>query len=204
MLDLKLIRTNPELVRESLRKRGEEAPLDEVLELDNKRRAVIAEVEELKAKRNEVSEKVATLKREKKDATEIIAEMKEVSQKIKDLDEELREIESKLEDYLLRIPNIPHPSVPEGASDDDNVVVRQVGHTPSFDFEPLPHWEIGVNLGILDFERGGKVTGTRFYFLKGLGARLERALINFMLDVHTQRHGYTEVFPPFIVNKIQQ
>ncbi|NMA60696.1 MAG: serine--tRNA ligase [Firmicutes bacterium] len=201
MLDLRMIRQNPERIREALRKRGEEAPLEELLVLDEKRRSILTDVEKLKAKRNEVSDEVARRKREKEDAQELIAEMQVVSRQIKDFDEELREVDGKIQDYLLRIPNIPHESVHVGTSEDDNMEIRRWGDQTKFDFEPLPHWELGVNLDIIDFERAGKVTGSRFYFLKGAGARLERALMNFMLDLHTTEHGYREIFPPFMVNQ---
>ncbi|HHX02580.1 MAG TPA: serine--tRNA ligase [Firmicutes bacterium] len=201
MLDLRLIRQDSELIREMLRKRGEEAPLDELLELDNQRRKLISEVEQLKAKRNAVSDQVAQMKRNKQDASALIEEMKVVSQTIKDYDEQLRVIDEQLLDRQLRIPNIPHESVHVGTSADDNKEIRRWGEPRQFGHDPLPHWELGVNLDILDFDRAAKVTGARFYFLKGLGASLERALINFMLDVHTSEHGYQEVFPPFIVNK---
>ncbi|NLM25262.1 MAG: serine--tRNA ligase [Firmicutes bacterium] len=201
MLDLRYIRQNPDAIRAMLEKRGEEAPLDELLELDEQRRSLLVEVEKLKAHRNQVSEKVAQLKREKQDASEIIAEMRTVSQTIKDFDEQLRVIDEQLKDRLLRIPNIPHESVPKGDSDEDNIEVRRWGEPKDFSFEPAPHWDLGVDLDIIDFERAGKVTGSRFYFLKGLGARLERALVNFMLDLHTGEHEYSEVFPPVIINK---
>jgi seryl-tRNA synthetase len=196
-----MIRQNPDRVREALRKRGEEAPLDELLALDERRRGILTDVEKLKAQRNEVSDEVARRKREKEDAQALIDEMRVVSQKIKDFDEELREVDGKIQDYLLRIPNIPHESVHVGVSEDDNMEIRRWGDQTKFGFEPLPHWELGVNLDIIDFERAGKVTGSRFYFLKGAGARLERALMNFMLDLHTTEHGYREVFPPFMVNQ---
>lgn len=201
MLDLRMIRQNPELVRDALRKRGEDAPLEELLSLDERRRTILTDVEKLKAKRNQVSDQVAQLKREKKDAQDLIAEMQVVSKQIRNFDEELREVDGKIQDHLLRIPNIPHESVQVGASEDDNIEIRRWGDQTKFDFEPLPHWELGVNLDIIDFERAGKVTGSRFYFLKGAGARLERALMNFMLDLHTMEHGYREIFPPFIVNE---
>lgn len=200
MLDIKMIRQNPELVKAGLAKKGEQAPIDELLALDEQRRSILAEVEQLKAKRNEVSEEVARLKREKQDAQALIEEMRVVSQRIKELDDQVRDVEGRLQDLLLRIPNLPHESVHVGTSEADNKEIRRWGEPRQFAFEPKPHWEIGVNLDILDFERAAKVTGARFYFLKGLGARLERALINFMLDLHTTEHGYTEVFPPFIVN----
>ncbi|MDI9442224.1 MAG: serine--tRNA ligase [Firmicutes bacterium] len=202
MLDLRMIRQNPEKVREGLRKIGEDtAQVDQILALDEKRRSMLTEVEQLKAERNTVSDEIARMKREKQDATETIERMRQVSQQIKDFDNELREVDAALQDALLRIPNLPHESVHVGESDEDNMEIRRWGEQTQFDFEPLPHWDIGVNLGIIDFERAGKVTGSRFNFLKGLGARLERALINFMLDLHTSEHGYQEVLPPFIVNK---
>ncbi|HHY09590.1 MAG TPA: serine--tRNA ligase [Firmicutes bacterium] len=201
MLDLRFVRQNPEKVREALEKRGEEASLDELLDLDKRRRALLTDVEKLKATRNEVSGQVAQLKREGKEAQHLIEKMREVSQKIKDFDDELRTVGVKMEEALLGIPNIPHESVNVGSGDQDNKEIRRWGELPEFDFELLPHWDLGVNLDIFDFERAGKVTGSRFYFLKGEGARLERALINFMLDLHIERHGYKEVFPPFIVNE---
>jgi len=202
MLDIKYLRANFEEVKKKLQHRGEDlTDFDKFEELDKKRRELIAVTEELKSKRNEVSAQIAVLKREKKDADHLIQEMRNVGEKIKGLDEELRQIEAELEDVLLSIPNIPHESVPVGESEDDNVEVRKWGEVPSFSFEPKPHWEIADQLGILDFERAGKVTGSRFVFYKGLGARLERALINFMLDLHIEEHGYHEVMPPFIVNR---
>jgi seryl-tRNA synthetase len=169
--------------------------------MDERRRSILVEVEQLKAKRNSVSEEIARLKREKQDAQSLVEEMRLVSQQIKEMDAEVRDVEAALEDLLLRIPNIPHESVHVGTSEADNKEIRRWGEPRAFDFEPQPHWDLGVNLDILDFERAAKITGSRFYFLKGLGARLERALINFMLDLHVQEHGYTEVLPPYIVNK---
>jgi len=200
VLDIKLIRNDPDKVREAMRRRGEEAPIDEVLALDERRRALVTEVEQLKARRNQVSEEVARAKRAGQDASEIIAAVREVSDRIKALDDEIRDVEDRLHQLLLVIPNIPHESVPYGESDADNVEVRRWGEPRKFDFEPKPHWEIGTRLGILDFERAAKVAGARFTVYKGAGARLERALINFMLDVHTQEHGYTEIWPPFLAN----
>lgn len=197
-----MIRQNPDKVREALRTIGEDSSsIDGLLSLDEKRRNTLTEVEQLKAQRNEVSDQVALLKREKKDAQPLIAEMKVVSQKIKQFDEALRDLDAQVMDLLLRIPNMPHESVHVGTSEEDNKEIRRWGEQTKFDFEPLPHWELGTNLDILDFERGGKVTGSRFNFLKGAGARMERALINFMLDLHTSEHGYSEIFPPFVVNK---
>lgn len=201
MLDPKFIRSNPELVRQKLATKKEDMDLDRFLELDEKRRAYIAEVEKLKNRRNVVSEEIARLKKEKKDVTEIINEMKKVSDTIKEYDAKIREIEEQLEEVLLTIPNIPHDSVPVGDSEEQNVEVRRWGQPREFDFEPKAHWDIGEELNILDFKTAAKVTGSRFTFYRGMGARLERALINFMLDVHTTQHGYTEVFPPFMVHR---
>ncbi|SEG10222.1 seryl-tRNA synthetase [Caloramator fervidus] len=204
MLDIKRIRTNPEEVKEALKIRGEAFTLDmidKVVELDERRRQILVEVEALKNKKNTASQEIARLKKEGKDAEELVNEMKELSDKIKEMDDELAKIEEEIEYLLLRIPNIPHKDVPKGETDEDNVEVRRWGEPRKFDFEPKAHWDIGVNLGILDFETAAKVTGARFTFYKGLGARLERALINFFLDLHTEKHGYIEVFPPFLVNR---
>ncbi|MBE3576452.1 MAG: serine--tRNA ligase [Limnochordales bacterium] len=200
MLDLKLIRTNPEVVREALRRRHEDAPLDELLAKDEERRRLLAEVEGLKATRNRVSEEIAARKKRGEDASELITSMRDVSNRVQELDARVRELEEEIQRLLLAIPNIPHPSVPEGRDERDNQEVRRVGTPRKFDFEPLPHWELGVRLGILDFERAAKISGARFVFLTGLGARLARALTNFMLDLHVREHGYREVFPPFLVN----
>jgi len=201
MLDAKFIRSNPEAVSEALAKRHSQVSLDEFLALYQKRRELIQEVEQLKNKRNTVSQEIARLKREKKDANDLIAEMGRVSDIIKGLDEKVREVDEKLNDILLTLPNIPHESVPIGASDADNKEVRRWGTPAEFDFEPKAHWDIGESLDILDFASAAKVTGTRFTFYKGLGARLERALFNFMLDLHAYKHGYQEVFPPFMVHR---
>ncbi|MEQ2129937.1 serine--tRNA ligase [Caldanaerobacter subterraneus KAk] len=201
MLDIKFIRSNPDVVRRAIELKGEKADLDRLLLLDEKRREMLVELEALKNKRNTESDNIARLKREGKDASELIAQMKELSDKIKDMEQELREIEEEMEKILWTIPNIPHESVPIGESDEDNVEVRKWGEPRKFDFEPKPHWEIGEALGILDFEAASRVTGSRFVFYKGLGARLERALINFMLDLHIEKHGYKEVFPPFLVHR---
>lgn len=202
MLDLKYLRANFAEVKDKLQHRGEDlTDLGRFEELDVKRRELIVESEQLKSKRNEVSQQVANLKREKKDADHLIKEMREVGDRIKGLDDELRVVEETLEQLLLSIPNIPHESVPVGETEDDNIEIRKWRNTPEFPFEPKPHWEIAENLGILDFERASKVTGSRFVFYKGLGARLERALINFMLDLHVDEHGYKEVLPPYMVNR---
>ncbi|MFO7296407.1 MAG: serine--tRNA ligase [Clostridia bacterium] len=200
-MDPKFIRSNPELVRQKLATKKENVDLDRFLELDEKRRAYIAEVEKLKNRRNVVSDEIARLKKEKKDVSEIINEMKKVSDTIKEYDAKIREIEEQLEQVLLTIPNIPHDSVPVGDSEEQNVEVRRWGQPREFDFEPKSHWDIGEELNILDFKTAAKVTGSRFAFYRGMGARLERALINFMLDVHTTQHGYVEVFPPFMVHR---
>lgn len=201
MLDLKFVRSNPEIVKEALGKRGNKGSLDEFLKLDEQRREKLVLVEQLKNRRNTVSQEVGKLKKEGKPADEIVIEMRQVSQEIKDIDDQLRGIEEELQAILLSIPNIPDISVPIGKSENDNIEIRLWGEPTKFDFEPKAHWDIGEALDIIDFERGAKVTGARFSFYKGLGARLERALINFMLDLHTSQHNYIEVFPPFIVNQ---
>ncbi|MEI4828624.1 serine--tRNA ligase [Bacillus sp. FJAT-53711] len=201
MLDVKVLRANFEEVKKKLITRGGEfLELDKFEKLDQKRRELLVEVEELKSKRNEVSELISKLKREKQDANELIIEMREVGDKIKTLDDELRNVEEALNSILLALPNIPNGSVPVGASEDDNVEMRKWGEIKEFLFEAKPHWEVADKLGLLDFERAAKVTGSRFVYYNGLGARLERAVANFMLDLHVEEHGYTEVIPPFIVN----
>lgn len=202
MLDVKLLRANFAEVKEKLQHRGEDlTDFGKFEELDVRRRELIVDSEALKSKRNEVSQQVAFLKREKKDADHLIAEMREVGDKIKGIDDELRGVEETLEQLLLSIPNIPHESVPVGDTEDENIEIRKWGNIPEFSFEPKPHWEVAEKLGILDFERAGKVTGSRFVFYKGLGARLERALISFMLDLHVDEHGYKEILPPYMVNR---
>ncbi|MDI6822602.1 MAG: serine--tRNA ligase [Actinomycetota bacterium] len=201
MLDIKFVRENLNVVRESLEKRGMEADLDRFAELDEKRRKLLFDVEQLKHIRNTVSEEIAELKRVGKDVQEKTLSMRVLSQKIKSLDAQVRELDVALKGMMLDIPNIPHPSVPVGADERDNEAIRYWGEPPKFDFEPKAHWDIGTKLGILDFERAGKIAGTRFALYWGLGAQLERALINFMLDLHTGEHGYLEVFPPILVNE---
>ncbi|QPC47945.1 serine--tRNA ligase [Mangrovibacillus cuniculi] len=202
MLDSKVLRTQFEEVKAKFQHRGEDlGDFEKFGELDVRRRELLVEVEELKSKRNEVSQKIAQLKREKQDAEAMIVEMREVGDRVKVLDEELREVEEKLESILLSIPNIPHDSVPVGSSEDDNIPVRHWGDIREFDFEPKPHWDVATDLQLLDFERASKVTGSRFVFYKGVGARLERALFNFMLDLHVDEHGYEEVLPPYLVNR---
>lgn len=200
MLDLRFVRENIDLVEESLRKRGNKLSLDNFKDLEEQRRELIAEVEKLKHRRNVVSDQIGELKRKGEDASGIIAEMKEVSDKIKDYDKKLAELEATIRDTLLGIPNIPHESVPFGSSDQDNEEVLRWGEPRDFAFAPKAHWDLGEELDILDFERAARVTGARFTFLKNAGARLERSLVNFMLDLHVEKHGYTEIFPPFVVN----
>ncbi len=201
MLDLRLIRENPESVKERLRARGDDydALIDQIVALDERRRQIIAEVETLKHRRNVVSKEIGMLLKEGKDATALREEMRQVGDRINQLDGELREVERELERTLLFVPNLPHESVPVGSDETGNVVVRTFSEPRSFDFEPKPHWEIGERLGLFDFARGVKLSGSRFYGLKGWGAMLERALINFMLDLHVREHGYTEIFLPFLV-----
>ncbi|MYL34418.1 serine--tRNA ligase [Pontibacillus yanchengensis] len=202
MLDLKYLRTNFQEVKEKLKKRGEDlTDLDKFEELDERRRELISETEELKAKRNEVSKQISAMKKEKKDADHLITEMREVGERIKLLDAQLKEVEEQLETLLLSIPNIPHESVPVGEDEEDNVVAREWGEQKVFDFEPKAHWDIADQLDILDFERASKVTGSRFVFYKKLGARLERALLSFMMDLHSDGHGYEEMLTPQMVNR---
>jgi seryl-tRNA synthetase len=202
MLDIKLLRANFAEVKGKLQHRGEDlTDLGKFEDLDQRRRDLIVEAEQLKSKRNEVSQQVAALKREKADADHLIVEMREVGDRIKVLDEELRSVEETLDLLLMSIPNIPHESVPIGETEDENIEIRKWGQVREFEFEAKPHWDVADHLGILDFERAGKVTGSRFVFYKGLGARLERALMNFMLDLHVDEHGYKEILPPYMVNR---
>lgn len=202
MLDMKYLRNNFKEVQEKLAKRGEDlTDLAKFESLDERRRELIAETETLKAQRNEATKQISLLKKEKKDAEPAIREMREVGEKISGLDKELKEIEEELQRIMLSIPNIPHESVPLGDTEDDNVEARKWGEIRQFGFEAQAHWDIATNLDILDFERAAKVTGSRFVFYKGLGARLERALLNFMMDLHADEHGYVEMLPPNIVNR---
>lgn len=201
MLDLKFIRNNIEFLEEMLANRNSDLSLDEFEQIDAERRNLLIEVENLKHNKNKVSGEIAKLKAEKKDASEIIAQMGEVSQKIKELEKTVSDLEEKLTYIQLTIPNVYHESVTRGKSDEDNIEIRRVGEIPKFSFEPKEHGEIGEKLGILDFERGAKLSGARFTVYKGAGARLERALINFMLDLHTTEHGYKEILPPFLVKR---
>ena len=201
MLDIKRIRQNPEALTEAMRKRrGKGADVSGLIELDAKRRELMQEAEQLKARRNEESAKVPAMKKAGQDTTELMAEMKKVGAQIKELDEKIAAMDEEMNSMLLSIPNIPHESVPEGADDQDNVEMRRWGEVPSFDYEPKAHWDIGEGLNILDFATAGKITGARFTVYRGLGARLERAVISYFLDTHTE-NGYTEILPPYMVNR---
>ncbi len=202
MLDIKFMRENRDAVLEAMRVlAAEDAPVASALSLDERRRAILVRVEVLRAERNTGSKQIGQLMREGKrtEGQALQAHMSAVGDEIKTLDEELTQVEADLQDAMLRIPNLPHPSVPVGASDAENVIVREERQPRAFDFEPLPHWDLGTKLDIIDFDRGVKLSGTRFYVLKGAGARLQRALIAWMLDLHTEKHGYTEVLPPYMV-----
>ena len=201
MLDIKYVRENIDHVRSKMEERGQDIDLDKFSELEQKRRDILQEVETLRSERNTVSKEIGTRKKNKEDASELIEKMSEVSGRIKKLDDSLKEVEAALHDIIMIIPNLPHESVPFGTGEEDNPVVREWGEKPAFDFEPLPHWDIGENLNILDFARGAKITGARFTLYRGAGAMLERALINFMLNMHVSEHGYTEVLTPFMVNR---
>jgi len=201
MLDIKFIRNHVEEVKKAIELKNDYANVDKLLELDAEKRKNLAEVEELKHKRNIVSEEIARMKKQQQDASQLIVEMKDVSARIKQLDDQVKDYDQKIYDILIRIPNIPHASVPEGKDESANVEIRRWGELPPKDFTAKPHWEIGEKFDIIDFAGGSKVAGSSFINYKGLGARLQRALIAFMLDLHIQQHGYTEVYPPFIVNR---
>jgi seryl-tRNA synthetase len=200
MLDLAFVRDNLELVKQKMRERGMASSLDDFESIDRERRKSLVEAESGKARRNKVSEEIAALKKQKQDASALITEMRALGDEIKQLDEKAKALDDQLRELLRNIPNVPHESVPVGGSAADNKEIRRWGEPRKFDFEPKAHWDLGPQLGILDFERAAKITGARFAVYQGLGAKLERALANFMLDVHTREHGYTEVFPPVIVN----
>lgn len=202
MLDAKLIRNEPDKVRQALINRNADvAYLDKFIDLDEQRRNSLREVEALKAERNKVSEEIAKMKKNREDATSEIERMREVGQRIKQMDADMAEIEAQLSDIILNLPNLAHKSVPVGKDDSANVIQRYWGEPRKFDFEPIPHWELATTLDIIDFERGSKIAGSGFILYKSLGARLERSLINWMLDTHTREHGYTEVSPPFMINR---
>lgn len=201
MLDIKLLRNNFEYVEQALSTRNEDFDLSLFKELDGNRRALLTEVEQLKAEQNKVSKEIPKMKKEGKDTSEVMARMKEISERVKELNGKVAEADKALNDYMLTLPNIPSPEVPPGKSDEDNVEIRRFGEPTKFDFEPKAHWDLGAELGILDPETAAKISGSRFTVYKGAGARLERAITNFYLDVHTNEHGYTEVFPPFMVSR---
>ncbi len=201
MLDLKYIRQNIQQVRDALEKKGETVNLDNLIKKDDERRELLFEVEKLKNRRNVVSEEIGRRKKSDEDAAEMITEMKTVSQKIKDFDQQVKNVMEEMNNILLNIANIPDEDVPAGDTEEDNVTVRKWGEPPNFNYRPKAHWDLGIEAGILDFERAGKITGTRFALYYGLGAQMERALINFMLDLHTREHGYMEVLPPFMVHR---
>ena len=198
MLDIKLIRDNPDLIRQALDKRGDSAPLGEIIKLDERHRQLLHQMETLRAQRNEVSKQLSKMADK---PPQLIADMRQLGEKITSLEGETGQVATKLEDYLLLLPNIPATNVPIGKDERDNVVVRSWGEPRYFPFTPLPHWELGERLSIIDFQRGVKLSGTRFYVLRGLGAHLQRALIAFMLDLHVNEHGYTEIYPPFMVKR---
>ena len=198
MISIELIRNQPDLVLEAMRSRGEEAPIDRILECDTRRRSAIAEADSLRARRNEVSKRLGQTKER---PPELIGEMRGVGDQIKILESQIRETEEEIDNLLLNIPNIPRDDVPVGEDETHNVVLRTVGEAPSFSFEPLPHWELGERLDVIDFQRGAKLSGSRFFVLKGKGARLQRALISWMLDLHTGEHGYEEVYVPNLVTR---
>lgn len=201
MLDIKILRQNPELIKDALKKRNNDLDIEPAIKLDIERRALLTDVEQKKAKQNEISKQIPQMKKAGEDTAAIFAEMKELSNEIKTDDEKVREIDEQLRDFMLRIPNIPNSEVPVGADDSENVEIRKFSEPRKFDFEPKAHWDIGTDLDILDFERGTKIAGTRFTVYKGLGARLERAVIQFFLNTHTDESGYKEIFPPYMVNR---
>lgn len=201
MLEIKFVRQNLQQIEKSLENRGETADLESFKHCDTQRKALLLEIEDLRHRRNVVSEQIAAMKRNKEDTDDLVAEMRQVADRIKELDQDLSKNEDQINHILFRIPNLPHNSVPIGKDSSENPVINKVGDVPNFDFEPQPHWILGEKLKIFDFEAAAKITGARFPLYLGPGARLERALINFMLDIHTTKHGYKEILPPFIVNR---
>ncbi|MFQ5857765.1 MAG: serine--tRNA ligase [Anaerolineae bacterium] len=203
MLDLKFIRENPDEIKVALKKLHTDAPIDEIVELDEERREVLQELEALRHRRNVTSKRIGEMK-DPDQREPLIKEMRGVNQRIGELEDQLRDVEGRLEDAMMQVPNLPHESVPVGADESENVIVRQEGEPKTrddFGFEPLPHWDLGPMLGIIDFERGVKLSGSRFYVLRGMGARLQRALIAWMVDFHVHEHGYTEIYPPVMVRE---
>jgi seryl-tRNA synthetase len=198
MLDIKLIRENPDMIRNMLASRGDNTPLDEILEMDRQYLDLLHDAESLRAKRNEVSKQLSKMKEKPQ---QLIADMRQVGDQISSIEEKMATLQAGLEDRLLRIPNIPRDDVPRGNDAADNVILCTWGEQKKFDFKPLPHWDLAEKLDIIDFARGVKLSGTRFYIMKGLGAKLQRAIINFMLDLHVNEHGYREIYPPFMVKQ---
>jgi len=201
MLDINIIRNDTDKVKEAIASKNDKVDIDSLLELDSRRRELLNECEQLRHKRNITSKEISELKSKKEEASDLIKEMKGVADNIRQLEADIKKVSEEVEYLLMRIPNMPAEDVPVGKNETANVEVRSWGEKKSFTFEPLPHWELGKTLGILDFERASKMTGTGFTLYKGAGARLERALLNFMLDLHTKEHGYEEVLPPFLVNR---
>ncbi|MBR5315612.1 MAG: serine--tRNA ligase [Firmicutes bacterium] len=201
MLDIKLLRTNPEKIKEALKNRNSDLDITPAIELDAKRREILAEVEQMKAKQNEITKQIPAMKKAGENTDAVFADMKKLSGEIKDLDAEVSKIDEELRSFILRIPNIPSDKAPVGTDDSDNVEVRKWSTPREFDFEAKAHWDVGADLDILDWERAAKISGARFTVYKGLGARLERAVINFMLDLHTVDQDYVEILPPFMVNR---
>ncbi|MBE7015515.1 MAG: serine--tRNA ligase [Ruminococcaceae bacterium] len=200
MLDIKLLRTNPEKIKEALKNRNSDLDISPAIELDAKRREILLQVEQMKAKQNEITKQIPAMKKAGENTDAIFADMKKLSGEIKELDAEVSKIDEELRNFMLKIPNIPSDKAPIGTDDSDNVEVRKWSTPREFDFEAKAHWDIGTDLDILDFDRGAKITGTRFTVYKGLGARLERSVIQYFLNTHTE-HGYTEIFPPYMVNR---
>ena len=201
MLDIKILRQEPEKIREALKNRCSDLDISPAIELDKQRREILSDVEQKKAKQNEISKKVPAMKKAGENTDELFKEMKELSNEIKADDEKVRDIDEQLRNFMLKIPNIPNSSCPVGKDDTENVEIRKWGTPREFDFDFKAHWDIGTDLDILDFERGTKIAGTRFTVYKGLGARLERSVIQYFLNTHTEESGYTEIFPPYMVNR---
>ena len=201
MLDIKILRTEPDKIRQALKNRCNDLDITPAIELDVKRRELLTDVEQKKAKQNEITKKIPAMKKAGENTDAIFAEMRELSDEIKEIDAKISEIDEELKNFMLRIPNIPNETVPVGTDDSENVELRKFSEPRKFNFEPKAHWDIGMDLDILDFDRGAKIAGSRFTVYKGFGARLERAVISFFLNTHTEESGYTEIFPPYMVNR---
>ena len=198
MLDIKVIRDDPDRVKQACKNKNDKADIDKILDLDNQRRALLTETESLRADQNKASQEIAQVKKAGGDASDAIADMKKVSEKVSELNNQVRDVDEALAAAMLKVPNIPDDDVPVGPNEEHNVTVREWGIKPEFSFKPAPHWELGEKLNILDLPRGASVSGSGFYVLKGAGAKLERALISFMIDFHTREYNYTEIAPPFV------